>query len=159
MNNSAARIFIPFMALAVNISFQILVFRLFPKIGLLRSLFLGFICGFLAICVIGFDAKSIINIVIYILLGYCYFHFVNMGQTARRIRILTELKDIPEGLSLRQILERYNSEDIIERRLNRLIDHGQVTQRNGRYYIGNPLMLIIARFFVAIKRIIFGVIP
>ena len=159
MNNSAAHIFIPFMALAVNISFQILVFRLFPKIGLLWSLFLGFICGFLAICVIGFDAKSIINIVIYILLGYCYFHFVNMGQTARRIRILTELKDIPEGLSLRQILERYNSEDIIERRLNRLIDHGQVTQRNGRYYIGNPLMLIIARFLVAIKRIIFGVIP
>ena len=25
------------------------------------------------------------------LLGYCYFHFVNLGETARRVRIVREL--------------------------------------------------------------------
>lgn len=159
MNAGSVCFFIPFLGLMVNICFQILFFRIFPKIGLLRSLFLGFICGLLVAGVIGFGAKLIINIIIYVLWGYCYFHFVNMGQTARRIRILTELKDAPEGLSLRQILERYNAKHIIECRLNRLIDHGQIICKNDRYYIRNPSMLIMARFLVALKRIIFGVRP
>ena len=80
-----------------------------------------------------------------------------MVQTARRIRILTELKDVPGGFSLRQILERYNSREVIERRLNRLIDHGQITDKNGRYYIGNPSILIIAKILVVAKRFVFGV--
>ena len=158
MQDSSAYIFISFIGLAVNIFFQVLIFRFFSKIGLLRSLFLGFICGFLMILLIGFSSKLIINIAIYVLLGYSYFHSVNMVQTARRIRILTELKDVPGGLSLQQILEQYNSKDVIELRLSRLIDHGQIIHKNGRYYIGNPSMLIIAKFLINTRRIFFGVL-
>ena len=156
MQDSSAYIFIFFIGLAADIFLQVLIFRLFPKVGLLRSLFLGFICGFLVISVIGFGSKLIINIAIYVLLGYCYFHFVNMILSARRIRILTELKDVPGGLSLQQILERYNSKDVIEGRLNRLTDHGQIIYKNGRYYIGNPSLLIIARFLITVKHVVFG---
>lgn len=156
MNAHNAYIFIPFIGLAINIFFQVLIFRIFSKVGLLRSLFLGFICGCLVVSGTGFGSKLIINMFIYMLLGYCYFHFVNMVKTARRIRILTELKNAPGGLSLAQILEHYNSKDVIERRLSRLIDHGQITVRNERYYIGNSSMLIIAKILEVARIIVFG---
>ncbi len=146
----------PFTALAANAFIQVAVFRFFPKTGLLRSLFLGFICGFLALFLIEPGAVLPVDPVIYILLGYCYFHFVNMGETARRIRILLELKGSRTGLSLEEILERYNSRDIIECRLARLVNNGQVICKNGRYYIGNPAMLTIARFLAVAKHAVFG---
>ncbi len=153
---SATHIFIPFICLAVNAFIQIFIFRFFPKVGLLRSLFLGFICGFLVILLTGSGVILANNLIIYVLLGYCYFHFVNMGETARRIRILLELKGSRTGLSLDEILERYNSRDIIERRLARLVTNGQVICKNGRYYIGNPAMLTIARSLTVVKQAVFG---
>ena len=96
------------------------------------------------------------NLLIYALLGYCYFHFVNMGETARRIRILTELASTREGLSLREILERYSSKDIIDRRLARLVNSGQIKCENGRYYTGSAAVLTMAKFLAAAKKIIFG---
>lgn len=159
MGDSSTHIFIPFIGLAANAIVQIAVFKFFPRIGLLRSLFLGFACGFLASCLIKPGIMLASNLVIYTLIGYCYFHFVNMSETARRIRILTELTEAREGLSLREILERYNSRDIIDRRLDRLVNNGQLKCENGRYYIGNLTVLMMARFLAAAKRIIFGKTP
>jgi len=152
-------VFVPFVCLAANIFIQISVFRFFPGTGLLKSLFLGFGCGFLALFLINPVIMLADNLLIYALLGYCYFHFVNMGETARRIRILAELAEAGEGLSLREILERYNAGDIIDRRLARLVNNGQVRCENGRYYIGNPTVLTMARLTAAAKRVIFGKTP
>ena len=156
MGHNVMYIFTPFIGLAANILMQIAVFRFFPRTGLLRSVFLGFACGFAVSLLIKPGVAPVSNIAIYILLGYCYFHFVNMGETARRIRILTELADAGNGLSLGEILGRYNSGDIIDRRLARLVDNGQVIYKNGKYYIGNPAMLAIASALAAAKHLIFG---
>lgn len=159
MGNCDTHIFIPFIGLAANVLIQVFLFRFFPQVGLLRSLFVGFVSGLPVLFLMGPGAILTSNLIIYILLGYCYFHFVNMSETARRIRILLELKAAPEGLSLREILERYNSRDIIESRLARLVSNGQVVCRNGKYYIGNPAMLIIAGSTAVVKRVIFGKMP
>ncbi len=79
-----------------------------------------------------------------------------MGETARRIRILTELADAGNGLSLGEILGRYGSKDIIDRRLARLINSGQIRCENGRCYTGNVTVLAMAGFLAAAKRVIFG---
>ncbi len=97
-----------------------------------------------------------INIVSYSALGYCYFHFVNLGETARRIRLLRELSESNAGLSMDEILQRYNAKEIIENRLNRLLKSGQVIHKDNRYYIGKPVMLFMSKMVVFAKRFILG---
>lgn len=159
----------PFIGLVVNAVVQVASFRYISGLGLLRSVFLGFIIGFISISALEFyvffalsasemDFLSVFvtNSVMYASLGYVYFHFINLGETARRIRILRELYDSKEGLSMGEILERYNTKDIVEVRMNRLIKNGQVIYRDGRYYIGSSLMWLIAKVIVTMKLVLLG---
>lgn len=162
-------VLIPIFSLAINILTQIIAVRYIPNLGLLNSLFLGFGFGMLSlfICeiyifsvllmgVINFIIIFSTNIIIYACLGYCYFHFINLGETARRIRILRELYDKKTGLSEREILDRYNAKEIIEKRIDRLIDNRQIIFKNGRYYIGSRALLWVAKIIVIIRLIILG---
>jgi hypothetical protein len=155
----------PLISLFFNVGIQIIGFIFFPQFGLLNSVFMGFIFGFLNLLIFeyyisastnSFIANLITNIIIYVALGYCYFVFINLGETARRIRILRELFDAPEGLSLDEILRRYNAQEIIERRLQRLLKNNQIIVKNDIYYIGKPIVLWMARIVVAFKFILLG---
>lgn len=159
----------PILGLIINVLMQVVSFRYIPRLGLLKSIILGFATGLtvvltLELCVFSTQSTStddfvpifIVNFIMYSSLGYCYFHFANLGETARRIRILRELYDSKEGLSMQEILQRYNARKIVEVRINRLINNGQIIYKSGRYYIGNPVMLIIAKIVVMMKLIILG---
>lgn len=147
------------ISLLINASVQVVVFRYFPKSGLLKSEYLGFGAGLGSLFIISFKeftAISTVNLIMYFSFSYCYFNFVNLGETARRVRILRELYDSAQGLSLQELLLRYNGKEIIERRIDRLLHTGQIVFRNGRYYIGIPLMLLISRMIMAMKLVILG---
>jgi hypothetical protein len=163
------QISIPIVCLAVNVLIQVIGFRYLPKIGLLKSEYLGFIMGLLfmvilefylfsGIPILGKDyiASFIVDSLSYILLGYCYFHFVNLGETARRIRILRELYDSMEGLSLEELLMRYNAKEIVDKRIERLSHSGQIILKDKMYYINDPIMLLIARIMLFMKLAIMG---
>lgn len=165
---SYVEVILPVIGVMVNIVTQIFSFR-FSSIGLLKSIFLGFITGFAGIIILEYyvfgsdykPAQDFIAIFItflftYSSLCYCYFHFLNLGETARRIRILRELYKNKEGLSIHEILERYNAIVIVEKRINRLINNGQIVCRNGRYYIDSHVMLLMAKIIVMLKLIILG---
>lgn len=133
--------------------------------GLLKSLFSGFAVGLFALLFvqlltvflnIAFLPNLIVNIIIYSSLGYCYFHFINLGETARRIRILRELYDSNGGLSLEEILKRYNAKKMVELRLQRLLSNGQVILKDGMLYNGKPIMLFISKTIILMKLIILG---
>jgi hypothetical protein len=96
------------------------------------------------------------NAFTYSALGYCYFHFINLGETARRIRILRELYDSKNGLSKDEILSKYNAHQIISKRIERLVNNGQIIFKDGRYYIGHPMMLLIAKIIVMMKCMVLG---
>lgn len=158
---------IPIFGLAINVLSQMISFRILPERGLLNSVFLGFFSGFFILFIFEFyiflqqfaltkesAAILIVHLVTYMSLGYCYLHFINLGETARRIRILRELFDAPDGLSLDEILRRYNAQEIIERRLQRLLKNSQIIVKNDIYYIGKPIMLWMARIVVAFKFIL-----
>lgn len=161
---------IPILGLIINVSVQVISFRnlSLPSFGLLKSIILGFIVGFILVLFLGlyfllntqdnqFLFSLIVNIISYISLGYCYFHFVNLGETARRIRILTELYGPMDGLTKEEILQRYDAKYILDRRLDRLIANNQVILIDGRYYIkGQPFMLTISRIITALKYILLG---
>jgi len=169
MNSNIFSIFSPIFALIVNGLIQIGSARYIPRLRLLRSTYLGFAIGFIALLVFeiyaflsflnlsrDYISIFVVNLIIYASLGYCYFHFVNLGETGRRIRILRELYDFKEGLFLEEILRRYNAKEIIEKRINRLVNNRQVIFKNGSYYIGNPVMLLIARIILTMRLVVFG---
>ena len=161
------QILIPIIGLSTSVLVQVISFRYFLKLELLRSEYLGFILGVLIVfslelCVF-FYSKILLknflfvfstNFIIYLSLDYCYFHFINLSVTARRIRILRELYETKEGLSLNEILQRYNAKDIVEKRINRLENNGQIIFKNNRFFISKPSVLYIAKVIVIMKSII-----
>lgn len=159
----------PILGLMINVLVQALSFRFIQGLGLLKTVFLGFFAGLLSVLVIEsyiFFAASVhfndffmilvANAIAYASLGYCYFHFINLGETARRIRILREIYDSEDGLSLDEILQRYNAREIVEKRISRLINNRQILYKDGRYYIGSPIVLLIARAIIAMKVLLLG---
>ena len=160
---------VPLAGLAVTVAVHVALIRARRGAGLLRSLFEGWGTGLLA--VLGAEAfaaaavplpagdrlpLAVVNVATHGLLWFCYFHFVNLGVTARRPRLLIELGEAPGGLTYEQVLERYSGRYQVEARLERLLGGGQVVLRDGRYRIGKPVMLLIARVMVALKRLLLG---
>lgn len=147
----------PLIGLAINVASHILSFRYIFRPNLLKSVFFGFFCGIASVVFLSRQMSHfIINLIIYLGLSNGYFHFVNMGETSRRIRILREIAFYKDGLTFDELLKRYNAEEIIDRRLNRLIKTGQITARDERYYINKPLVLVIAKFITGLKLLVLG---
>ena len=96
------------------------------------------------------------DLIAYLCLSYCYFNFLNLGITARRIRLLIELLEAPGGLDLGgdppalRLARRWS-----DARLGRLLAGGQVRESGGRYTIGAPLLLS-ARAIVLLKVLFLG---
>ncbi|MDD5505564.1 MAG: hypothetical protein PHR73_02265, partial [Candidatus Omnitrophica bacterium] len=88
--------------------------------------------------------------------SYCYFNFINLGETGRRIRLLRELYDSGSGLNKEEILSRYNAEEVVVLRMKRLVNNHQIILRAGRYYVGSPVMLLIAKAIVLMKLVVLG---
>jgi hypothetical protein len=162
-------ILLPVISLVINAICQIGYCRCFTDRGLLKSVFAGFIAGmFTLLCIEWyyltqlptplFDniASASVNVIAYSALGYCYFHFINLSETGRRIRILMELADSKNGLFLDEILQRYDAKEIITNRLGRLLKNGQILYKNNRYHIGKPLMLFMSRAVIFLKLFILG---
>jgi hypothetical protein len=167
--SSLCHISTPIAALSANVFIQVVSFRLIVKLSLLKSLIRGFGFGLIFLFAIEWSLFFFANESIreylflvltdattYMALGYCYFHFINLGETARRIRLVRELYESNGGLTLQDVLERYNAKDIVEVRKNRLLRNGQIIYKNGRYFIGSPVMLLISQIIVIMKLIIMG---
>jgi len=155
---------VPVICLVVNALTQVLLFRRVPRIGLLKTEYLGFMVGGAALLLfesrLGLSRDSLgilaVNLLTYVALGYCYFHFVNLGETARRIRILRELYEAKNGLTMDEILSCYNAKSILDIRLARLLNNGQIISGQGRYFIKSPVVLLMARAMILMKLIVMG---
>ena len=101
------------------------------------------------ICSIGLNSPQIkttafISALIYSFLILNYFIWVfGMGEAAIRIRLLRELDQRPDkSATLEELLQNYNSQIIVDQRLDRLVGAGHLKFENGYYRIGNPVLLI-----------------
>ena len=159
-----AHIFSPVLGLMVNVISQIIMTRYVKKFGLLTSVILGFLVGLAIVFTIEIAhtltsnspiseviGALALNTITYGALGYCYFHFVNLGETARRVRIVRELLDSKDGLSMSEIFEHYDASEIIRVRLQRLLKNKQITLRNDRYFITKSMLLYITKIITMMK--------
>jgi hypothetical protein len=110
---------------------------------------------FISVLVFNFDNEGLMvtNIIIYGSLGYCYFHFINLGETARRIRIMREIYESPTGLTKTEIAKKYNAPEMVEKRLSRLINTGQLIEINGQLKLGKKTVLFMANILTTLKII------
>jgi hypothetical protein len=161
--------FTPVFCLAANVFLQVFSFRRFSGMSLLKSVYLGFACGltmlfYIALCAFfrfsmnaqAYGGFFLSILLAYVCLSYCYFHFINLGETARRIRILRELYDSKDGLSYEELLQRYNAKMILEVRVNRLMESGQIELKKDRYFVRSPLVFLFSRMVLGMKKLLYG---
>ncbi len=87
----------------------------------------------------GFATAIVYSIVVYEALAYSYFHLFNMSETARRIRILYNIKRSPL-IKAGELSAAYGSEDMLTNRLERLVALRQVRLSKGRYFLNSRLL-------------------
>jgi hypothetical protein len=159
----------PVVALAINVSGQMLAARTGPQEGLVRSVFIGFATGMLGLVGLGIlgpfrpsgpwqDVVAIIlvNTVTYVALSYCFFAFLGLGKTSIRIRLFGELRESGRGLTVDQILRLYDYRSILDLRLKRLISSKQVIKRDGRYFLGGSSLWFLATLVRCAKWLVLG---
>lgn len=161
MMQEAVRFLTPLTALFINCCFFIVAFRAITRQDLLKSIVSGFVAGVIVLVLIDLLLGAGVwgtleDIFVYCMLSYGYFHFVNLSESARRIRLLREMEEARLGLTEAQILGRYNAAEIVNRRLGRLLSTGQIKEQGGRLFIANPVMLISARIILFLKTFLLG---
>jgi len=92
--------------------------------------------------------------ILFIAVGYFYFHLFNTSETARRIRIMQEIHH-SGFLTKADIVTLYSEKHMVEVRLARLVSLKQLILKNESYFLHRSL-LYYAALFVWFWRFIIG---
>jgi hypothetical protein len=123
---------------------------LFP----LGLLFLLGICFFFPLPPAGLFRAGTFLFFVYLLIGYVYFHIFNMSETARRIRILTEIP--PTGKIIKiQISRSSPPEEMIATRINRLVALGEIKLEKKSYLINHGFLILPAELLFGFRKLLF----
>ena len=162
-------VIIPVLGLLVNITLQLMGVRYMASVDYYRSIAYGFRSGLFLVLVfeaafLSFGGKelsdsialSIANITVYLLIAFSYLAFINLGVSSLRFRLLDELDRSVEGLSMEEILERYNSREIIKNRVEKLEKIGQLIRKNDRFYLDRSTALLMVKILELLKFVVLG---
>jgi hypothetical protein len=157
----------PLLALAVNVIVHVSTYRFRFTKSMLRAVYTGFFLGLSSLFVLNIYllwelnlpalenvSKVFLSISTYAILSYGYFHFNNLGETARRIRILREFI-ISDGMNFEELRGKYSSKEMMKLRLDRLVRAGQIViSEDGQIKLNGNLVLGMARVIVLLKIIL-----
>lgn len=89
-------------------------------------------------------------------LAYAYFHFFNMSETARRIRMLIQIHRAgPAGLRVTELEREYSPQDMIDARLERLVKMDQLSLDSDNHYrVRGKLLLCAGRIMAGWRYLI-----
>lgn len=153
----------PLVVLAIHMILARIFHNQLPQIVAVKSILLGYLPIAVLLWKFSFyEISTVLEIlssifycfIVYTAFAYTYFHFFNMSETARRIRILHEIYKAG-SLSSKDIMDLYRTSDIIDVRLKRLAAAKQLKYIDGYYYI-HKKMLYFAALFIALWRNILG---
>ena len=77
-----------------------------------------------------------------------------MGETARRIRILQEIGETENGITLEELIARYNAEYMLQIRIARLVHSRQIKLVDGKYQIDRKIMLFICNLMSHLRSLL-----
>lgn len=101
-------------------------------------------------------ALTALEVLTYSALGWCYFHFVNLGVASLRIRVLEEIAEAGGSLSASDLGLLYDDVVMAENRIRRLHAGGHIVLRDDRFHNGRAFFRAIARTFVVLRWLIIG---
>jgi len=90
---------------------------------------------------------------VYNSLGYAYFHFFNISETSRRIKILLEMKK-NKDLKIEDLTKNYKTDFMVKTRLQRLLELNQIQIINGKYFIKGKILLFAALLVNFLKKVL-----
>jgi len=158
----------PVIAVAVNAIAQVIVFRLRRGMQYFRSIIEGVFAGAVAFVILeaifaikGIPFNGIATILLvdaptYFALSYCTYSFVQLGQTSIRIRMYAEIAANPSGISVEEMNREYDDQRLIDMRLRRLTESGDIIEKDGRYYVGRKKFLYVSNILFGAKRFLLG---
>lgn len=159
----------PLAAMAVNVIAQIAAYRLRRGSQFFRSIVEGFLAGAIALAIAEvmlapnsghmsdyLTLGLLVNVPIYLALSYCSYNFMQLGQTSIRIRIYSEIAARPGGINVEEMRREYDDKALTDGRLRRLIESGDIVEREGRYYVGRYRLVGISNIIFGAKRFLLG---
>jgi hypothetical protein len=159
------QLLLPLASTLFSILCQILWLRWRAQRELLHSVFFGLAMGLTALLFLSgwWPAPVLgevwplrgVNLILFLAANYCYLHYLNIGEASLRIRLLKEIEKSPGGLSREKIEELYSARTIVDARLRRLSENGQIDCHEGRYRVARGEILRLALFFRWVKKIFF----
>jgi len=158
----------PVSGLMTNAICQVLYCRLSSKqkklqLSVLIGLGIGFISVLLFQYLFASTSDSLLdlgflcmaNIIIYIGLSFCYFGVIGLGLSLR-IRIMDIINNSSLHPSYEYLSHKFNAPSLFERRIERLINGGQIREVNGKLYSVDSLFMRIAKLNAIIKKFLTG---
>jgi len=141
----------------IILSIQIILFKMRPRsspqVLTIKSIIIGFLPSFSLIWIFVYYGKytplsskiwgCIYCFIVYSAFGYSYFHFFNMSETARRIRIMHEINHA-SILTEEEIINKYQISNIVNNRFQRLIELKQIRLLDGSYSINKKYLYYAA---------------
>jgi hypothetical protein len=140
---------------------QVVVSHATARIGM--SIIIGFTLGLLSTIVCtalgsaGLQlpdavAAWFISLGAFVALAVCFWAFINLNITSLRIRVLREL--LHDGnTSFGAMAERYSTDEMLSRRLDRLLNGKQVRCDAGRYYLKSTAILMLVHLVDAARAV------
>jgi hypothetical protein len=159
---------IPIIAVLMNLIVQALSFRHWKGANYFLSIILGFGVGLAGFAIMetlflwrDFSSDHLItallvNAPIYICLAYCYYSFVQLGQTSIRIRLYAEIASKPDGLDAEEVAKEYSDDSLVAVRIHRLVESGDIVLTQGFYHVGKTRLVVVASILVAAKKFLLG---
>jgi hypothetical protein len=161
----------PLIATAINVMAHVAINHLRRGRNPMMNLLIAFMVGGIALVVISLvilmeNPEGRIDVLFlvgmnsgtYAAVGFCYFAFINLNLASLRVRLLREIKSSPKGgMTLEEILGRYDARAVVDARLDRLVDGGQF-KRKGEGFVSGPNSIFrrLARLMDLLKRVILG---
>jgi hypothetical protein len=101
----------------------------------------------------GCATAAVYCLVVYGALAYTYFHFFNMSETARRIRILCVI-ETAGSVSPGELTALYKTTDVVTIRLGRLVALHQLHEEGGYYSVRGRTLYWAGRAILLWRRIL-----
>ena len=158
---------IPVIALSIMPLAHIIVFRVTPINSIITSFLIAFVTGLLLIVLSPFllvnefwqylAENLLADLIIYTGVSFGYFNVVNVGYASIRIKLLSDIFNNNQGLTLKELKQSYSARSISELRLQRLVLNHHRFENNKIYTLGKrKYQLYLGKLYLFLRAVIIG---